>query len=132
MGSCMVQIENFFHIVVQIGILLLEFAGVAILLYTAVKCIIGLLRKDTHVRLKLAEGIALALEFKLGSEVLRTVIVREWNELAILGAIIALRGALTFLIHWEIKNEEARLCVTTQIEKQNTRSKPDDPSNEPV
>ena len=57
----------------------------------------------------LAKGIALALEFKMGGEVLRTVIVREWSELAILGAIILLRGALTFLINWEIKNEEKRL-----------------------
>jgi uncharacterized membrane protein len=60
------------------------------------------------VRLVLAQGIALALEFKLGGEVLRTVIVREWSELLILGAIIALRAALTFLSHWEIHNEEKR------------------------
>lgn len=57
----------------------------------------------------LAQGIALSLEFKLGGEVLRTVIVREWSELAILGAVIVLRGALTFLIHWEIKTEESRI-----------------------
>ena len=59
--------------------------------------------------MKLAQGIALALEFKLGSEVLRTVIVREQSELIMLGLIILLRGALTFLIHWEIKGEESRL-----------------------
>jgi uncharacterized membrane protein len=45
----------------------------------------------------------------MGGEVLRTVIVREWNELLILGAIIVLRGALTFLIHWEIKQEKGKL-----------------------
>ena len=54
----------------------------------------------------LAQGIALALEFKMGGEVLRTVVVREWSELGILGAIIVLRAMLTFLIHWEIKNEK--------------------------
>ena len=64
--------------------------------------------KIVFVHLDLAEGIALALEFKLGGEVLRTVIVREWTELLILGAIIALRGALTLLIHWEISVEEKR------------------------
>ena len=52
------------------------------------------------------QGIALALEFKMGGEVLRTVVVREWSELGILGAIIVLRAMLTFLIHWEIKNEK--------------------------
>ena len=62
--------------------------------------------KRQLIRLNLAQGIALALEFKMGGEVLRTVVVREWSELGILGAIIVLRAMLTFLIHWEIKNEK--------------------------
>ena len=103
------QIEGVFQLVVQCGILLMECVGVTILLVTTAKSIWGCLTRDPHVRLTLAKGIALALEFKLGGEVLRTVIVREWSELAILGAIIVLRGALTFLIHWEIKTEEASL-----------------------
>lgn len=45
----------------------------------------------------------------MGSEVLRTVVVREWEELGILGAVIVLRGLLTFLIHWEIRHEEKAL-----------------------
>ncbi len=102
-------IEYIFQIIVQYGILFLECAGVAILLTTAAKSALGCIRKDPGVRLMLAQGIALSLEFKLGGEVLRTVIVREWSELAILGAVIVLRGALTFLIHWEIKNEESRI-----------------------
>ena len=102
-------IEEIFQIVVQCGILLMECVGVTILLITTLKSIWGCLKRDPHVRLTLAKGIALALEFKLGGEVLRTVIAREWSELAILGAIIVLRGALTFLIHWEIKTEEASL-----------------------
>ena len=106
------HIETVFHYLVQSGILLLEFAGVAILLTTAIKSIIGCLKKDPHVRLMLAQGIALALEFKLGGEVLRTVIAREQTELITLGAVILLRGALTFLIHWEIKVEEAKSCET--------------------
>lgn len=69
----------------------------------------GCIRRNPHVRLDLAQGIVLALEFKLGGEVLRTVIVREQTELITLGAVILLRGALTFLIHWEIKNEEAKI-----------------------
>ncbi|MBQ7733069.1 MAG: DUF1622 domain-containing protein [Synergistaceae bacterium] len=102
-------VESIFQLIVQWGILLMECVGVVILLYTAFKSIYGCLTRDPHVRLTLAKGIALSLEFKLGGEVLRTVIVREWSELAILGAIILLRGALTLLIHWEIKTEEANL-----------------------
>jgi Predicted membrane protein len=107
-------VESLFHIIVEAGIIMLEFAGVGILLVTAVKCIIHLFQHDPNVRLSLAQGIALALEFKLGGEVLRTVIAREWSELAILGAIIALRGALTFLIHWEIKTEESKIELNTK------------------
>ena len=58
------------------------------------------------MQLDLAHGTALALTFKMGGEVLRTVVVREWQELGILGAIIVLRAALTIMLHWEIKSEE--------------------------
>jgi uncharacterized membrane protein len=69
------------------------------------------------MRLELAEGIALALEFKMGGELLRTVIVRDWTELLILGAVIALRAALTFLIQWEIRLEKKNV-FTYEEEKQ--------------
>ena len=105
----LLQFESGFQLIVQYGVLLLECFGVTILLVTAVKSMAGCIRRNPHVRLDLAQGIALALEFKLGGEVLRTVIVREQTELITLGAVILLRGALTFLIHWEIKNEEAKI-----------------------
>lgn len=98
-------ISKYFDLIVQYLILLVEFVGIAILVYTIISAIIGLFKRQQHTRLKLAEGIALSLEFKMGGELLRTVIVREWNELLILGAIILLRAALTFLIQWEIKIE---------------------------
>lgn len=104
-------LEDGFQMIVQCCILFLECVGVAVLMVSAVRSIIGWFHKDPHVRLILAEGIALALEFKLGGEVLRTAIVREISELVVLGAIILLRGALTFLIHWEIKNEESKIGV---------------------
>ena len=111
------QIEAIFQLIVQYGVLLLECAGVAVLLIAAVKSIIGYAKRKPHIRLSLAQGISLALEFKLGGEVLRTVLVRELSELMVLGLVILLRGALTFIIHWEIKNEEARLDETAGHEK---------------
>ena len=102
-------LETVLTYIVQFSVTVLEFFGVFILVYTAVRCFISWTRKDHFVRLDLAQGIALALEFKLGGEVLRTVITRDRDELYILGAIILLRGILTFLIHWEIKNEEKAL-----------------------
>jgi len=101
-------LEEVVHYAAEIGIHVVELVGIVILLISAAQGIIGYVKKDPHIRLKLAQGIALALEFKLGGEVLHTVITRQWEELGILGAVIALRAALTILLHWEIKNEESR------------------------
>jgi uncharacterized membrane protein len=98
-----------FEQIVQYAILLTEFAGVSVLIYTIIRAIVSLILGKKSMRLDLVQGIALALEFKLGGEVLRTVIVREWSELMILGAVIVLRAALTLLINWEIKKEEERI-----------------------
>ena len=99
------KVSEIFNLIVNYLILFVELIGIIILIYTVVLAVIGLIKRQPHTRLKLAEGIALSLEFKMGGELLRTVIVREWNELLILGAIILLRAALTFLIQWEIKIE---------------------------
>ena len=116
--------ENILFYIVQTATMLMEFFGVCVLVYTAVRCFIHWVKHREGIRLSLAKGIALALEFKLGGEVLRTVVVREWAELGILGAIIVLRGLLTFLIHWEIKNEQKEIekelasAATDELEKE--------------
>ena len=102
--------EEILYLIVEVCTTLMELFGICILVFTAVKCFIRWIRKEKGLRLFLAQGIALALEFKLGGEVLRTVVVREWAELGILGATIVLRGLLTFLIHWEIKDERKALA----------------------
>ncbi len=98
-------VSDLFDLIVNYLILFVELIGIGILLYAVISAVIGLIRRQPHTRLKLAEGIALSLEFKMGGELLRTVVVREWKELLILGAIILMRAALTFLIQWEIKIE---------------------------
>ena len=101
-------LESFLEACVGIAIHGFELVGVFIIIAAGVKGLIHFIRKDPAVRLHLAQGMALGLEFKLGSEILRTVIVRELSEVILVAAIIAVRAALTFLIHWEIKNERTR------------------------
>ncbi len=101
-------IEHFMMAVATGCIHILELIGVVIIMLSAVRAVYHYFKRTPGMRLRFAEGMALALEFKLGGEILRTVVVRDWNEIAMVGAIIALRGFLTFLIHWEIKGEEAR------------------------
>ena len=92
---------------VDVAILIFEFIGVLVILGSGLKGIVGYVTRSPLTRLNLARGLATGLEFKLGSEILRTVVVREFSEVLIVGAVIVLRAALAFLIHWEIKNEEA-------------------------
>ena len=102
------------HIVAQFLpeiISLLELIGIAVITFGSVKAFYHyskafLTKKRYPIRIELANALALGLEFKMGSEILRTVVVREWKEIGIVAGIIALRAALTFLIHWEIKEEE--------------------------
>ena len=123
MGIVYQNAEIVLRYIVEFSTLILELFGLLILVFSAVKSFVFWIKKDDSIRLQLAQGIALALEFKLGGEVLRTVIVREWAELGILGAIILLRAALTFLIHWEIKNEKAALLPQSgeNAEKENAQ-----------
>ncbi len=106
------KVSGIFDIAVSYLVLIVELVGIAVLMYAIVSAVIGLFKHQPYTRLKLAEGIALSLEFKLGGELLRTVIVREWSELLMLGAIIILRAALTFLIQWEIKTERKHGTLT--------------------
>jgi len=90
------------------AIVIFEFIGVAIIIWSGITGFIKWLKHAGDTGVYLARGLAMGLEFKMGSEILRTVVVREWKEIGIVAGIIALRAALTFLLHWEIKEEEKK------------------------
>lgn len=104
----MAQVEHIFETVVHFCILLIELAGTVVIVWSMFRGFVGFVRKNEGTRIQLAQGIMLGLEFKIGSEVLRSVIVSDWNELGTLAAIILLRSLLTLLLHWEIEVEEKR------------------------
>ncbi|HIT94336.1 MAG TPA: DUF1622 domain-containing protein, partial [Candidatus Faecivivens stercoripullorum] len=101
-----VTLENLVKWMAEYSLILFEVVGVVVIAVAGVCGVVNYIRRDPLTRLKLAKGMAMGLEFKLGGEILRTVVVRDLSEIMIVGAIILLRAALTFLIHWEIKNEE--------------------------
>lgn len=68
--------------VVNLAIIIFEFMGVAVIIVAGLQGIFNYVRRDPMTRLKLAKGMAMGLEFKLGSEILRTVVVRELSEIA--------------------------------------------------
>jgi uncharacterized membrane protein len=103
----MKELHHLLYSIDEFTILIFEFMGVGVLIVSGLRGIIGYFLKHPLTRLNLAKGMAMGLEFKLGSEILRTVVVRDMKEILTIAGIIALRAALTLLIHWEIKNEEA-------------------------
>ena len=55
------------------------------------------------VRLELGRWLALALEFELAADILRTAVAPTWNEIGQVAAIIVLRTALNFFLRLEIE-----------------------------
>lgn len=99
-------LEIFLHSLINLAILLFEYTGVLIIAFAGIQGIVNYVRGNPETRLILAKGLAMGLEFKLGGEILRTVIVNSLAEIGIVAGIIVLRATLTVLIHWEIKNEQ--------------------------
>lgn len=108
MPEFIVQFEDIMAVSLTMTIHILELMGVVLIIYASFKAFYGTVKQKEGTRLLFAQNMATALEFKLAGEILRTVIVRNWEEIAIVGAIIVLRGILNFLINWEIKSEEAK------------------------
>ncbi|MDO4344643.1 MAG: DUF1622 domain-containing protein [Eubacteriales bacterium] len=100
------MLEVLLGYIIEFGILIFEYTGVGIIIWTGVVSLYKYLSRKPDTKIYLAKGLAMGLQFKLGSEILRTVIVREWSEIAIVAGIIVLRAALTFLIYWEVRQEE--------------------------
>lgn len=92
--------------VVNLATLFLETLGIVVIVYGAVRGFVEYWQQRPDMRLRLAQNMAVALEFKIGGEILRTVVARNWEDLLQLGAVIVLRAGLTLLIQWEIKNGE--------------------------
>lgn len=86
-----------------VGILIIVFGSIGSL---AKLLVVALKKKPTTIIIDLGRTLAFALEFKMGAEIINTVIVRDLRELGILAIVILIRALLAVLIHWEIKMEK--------------------------
>ena len=107
--------EHFIEYIAHFVTYTLELIGIVIIAFGAFRSIFNHYRKynkNDNIKIDLGNCLALGLEFKMGAEIIKTVIARNLQELAILGVIIGLRAILALLIHWEIKTEmkEAELA----------------------
>ena len=133
--------ENFLHILAEITVHTLEIVGISVVIVGSAQVLIQLFKRFLNKGIEgqnpviaLGRSLGLALEFKMGAEIVKTVIVRDLKELLILGIIIALRAVLAVLIHWEITTEEKEERANAlaresarkrKSEEENTTSKKD-------
>ncbi len=71
------------------------------------------------VRLNFARWLALALEFELAADILRTAVAPTWDEIGQLAAIAVLRTGLNYFLQKEIdkaSEQEARPVIPSEEE----------------
>ena len=104
---------------------LLELTGIVIIFIGSIRALVRLVqcmknKQPFHVVIDLGKALSLALEFKMGAEIIKTVIIHNLEELSILGVVIIIRALLALLIHWEIRAEEkSRMLENTAASNDN-------------
>ena len=111
MENFVVQYKEFLYPLAEIAAGVLELVGIIIIIIGSCRALVRLFqcllkKQPFHVVVDLGKALALALEFKMGAEIIKTVIIHNLEELAILGVVIVIRALLAFIIHWEIRSEE--------------------------
>jgi len=66
------------------------------------------------LRLDLGRSLALALEFLLGADILRTAVEPTWEEIARLAAIATIRTGLNYFLQRELASEAKRTESTSE------------------
>jgi uncharacterized membrane protein len=75
--------------------------------------------KET-IRLRLARGLLLALDFEVGSDILKTILVPSANELSILAVVVGIRIVLSWSLSKEIDRHKTDLLESgnTQLQQE--------------
>lgn len=117
MTGFVAQFKEFLNPVAEISAGILEMIGIIIIIIGSFRALWRLVqsmikKQPFHVVIDLGKALSLALEFKMGAEIIKTVIIHNLEELAILGVVIIIRALLAFIIHWEIRLEEKTESAT--------------------
>ncbi len=107
-------INEFLHPLAEISAGILELIGIIIIIVGSCRALVRLFKHilaegNFSVANDLGRALSLALEFKMGAEIIKTVIIHNLEELAILGSVIIIRALLAFIIHFEIHSEKNKL-----------------------
>lgn len=119
MANIAVQLKEFIYPFAEISASILEFIGIIIIIIGSFRALVRLFghiikKSQFSVVSELGKALSLALEFKMGAEIIKTVLIHNLEELAILGIVILIRALLSFIIHWEIHLEEKDKAKTSE------------------
>ena len=108
--TILTHFKDFLYPLAEMSAYTLELIGILIIIIGSFRALVrlfqSLCRKEPfHVVIDLGKALSLALEFKMGAEIIKTVIIHNLEELAILGVVIIIRALLSVIIHWEIRSE---------------------------
>lgn len=104
-------LENFVEIVLPYIVTILEIMGILVVTWSGFHAIWQFIqntffKKSHNIQFHFAKGLATGLEFKMAAEILNTVLIRQLDELYVLGAVILIRAVLSVLIHFEMKHNK--------------------------
>jgi uncharacterized membrane protein len=75
--------------------------------------------KET-IRLRLARGMLLALDFEVGSDILKTILLPSANELSILAVVVAIRIVLSWSLSKEINRHNIDIAQSDDDKQQSS------------
>lgn len=109
----MIDLEELFNKYLPILIHLFELMGILILtvgVFTAFYHYIQkrFFKKNVNIKYEFADVMTTTLDFKLAAEILKTVIIKNIDELIILASVFIIRIIMTFVLEKEMKIEEGK------------------------
>lgn len=115
------SLEHYLFDLVNLSVMLVEFIGLAIIVYGIMKEAYNIIVKyrlnffrineDNHLNSTLSS----ALEVLLAAEILKTITIRDYRNLIIIGVLVILRIAMTLLLVWETSHKVKHSHLANEI-----------------
>ncbi|MDF1514748.1 MAG: DUF1622 domain-containing protein [Anaerolineae bacterium] len=103
--------ESLLQTIVSNLIVVVEASGALVLMIGVIRSLVGYVRQfvflhNTRIirqlRMSLGQSMVLALEFQVAADILKTSLSPTWQDMLRLGATIALRTVLNYLLEREL------------------------------
>ena len=122
----MILLDTIFYSLADLAILLFKYICVGILVFSGIQAILNYMRKEAGSHLVLGKGIAMALEFLLGSAVLHILteptLTTALTALIILATFAGLTILLTFAEKKTVESEAISAPVMSESDTQESET----------